>query len=237
MTAVGFEPTQLALVELESTPLDHSGKLSIQFCRDIADNSKHICLPAPGGAALDARKLPSPEDAQLQPQAQLRHTGAAPSPLRAPATHQNPRGHPPESKGRPTGIKGGDPPLHRNSGCLGWRLRMPWLRISRQASPVLLAQAQKCGAQVLPQNIRVAPARSRTATSGIRIHRDCPYPAGAAVDLAHGQCGLHPERELAKRSEQGEKRAPGQNAPQVSSHFSATLHPPRRPGQPRRCPQ
>ena len=28
MTAVGFEPTQLALVELESTPLDHSGKVS-----------------------------------------------------------------------------------------------------------------------------------------------------------------------------------------------------------------
>ena len=31
MTAVGFEPTQLALVELESTPLDHSGKLSWQI--------------------------------------------------------------------------------------------------------------------------------------------------------------------------------------------------------------
>ena len=30
MTPVGFEPTQLALVELESTPLDHSGKLSLQ---------------------------------------------------------------------------------------------------------------------------------------------------------------------------------------------------------------
>ena len=30
MTAVGFEPTQLALVELESTPLDHSGKLSLR---------------------------------------------------------------------------------------------------------------------------------------------------------------------------------------------------------------
>ena len=30
MTAVGFEPAQLALVELESTPLDHSGKLSWQ---------------------------------------------------------------------------------------------------------------------------------------------------------------------------------------------------------------
>ena len=29
VTAVGFEPTQLALVELESTPLDHSGKLSL----------------------------------------------------------------------------------------------------------------------------------------------------------------------------------------------------------------
>ena len=29
MTPVGFEPTQLALVELESTPLDHSGKVSL----------------------------------------------------------------------------------------------------------------------------------------------------------------------------------------------------------------
>ena len=28
MTPVGLEPTQLALVELESTPLDHSGKVS-----------------------------------------------------------------------------------------------------------------------------------------------------------------------------------------------------------------
>ncbi len=28
MTSVGFEPTQLALVELESAPLDHSGKVS-----------------------------------------------------------------------------------------------------------------------------------------------------------------------------------------------------------------
>ena len=34
MTAVGFEPTQLALVELESTPLDHSGKLSC-LCRRL----------------------------------------------------------------------------------------------------------------------------------------------------------------------------------------------------------
>ena len=29
MTPVGFEPMQLALVELESTPLDHSGKVSM----------------------------------------------------------------------------------------------------------------------------------------------------------------------------------------------------------------
>ena len=29
MTAAGFEPTQPGLVELESTPLDHSGKLSM----------------------------------------------------------------------------------------------------------------------------------------------------------------------------------------------------------------
>ena len=30
VTAVGFEPTQFSLVELESTPLDHSGKLSLR---------------------------------------------------------------------------------------------------------------------------------------------------------------------------------------------------------------
>ena len=32
MTAVGIKPTQLALVELESTLLDHSGKLSLRIC-------------------------------------------------------------------------------------------------------------------------------------------------------------------------------------------------------------
>ena len=31
VTPVGFEPTQLALVELESTPLDHSGKVSCEL--------------------------------------------------------------------------------------------------------------------------------------------------------------------------------------------------------------
>ena len=36
LTAAGFEPTQLALVELESTPLDHSGKLSWLPCSATA---------------------------------------------------------------------------------------------------------------------------------------------------------------------------------------------------------
>ena len=36
MTPVGFEPTQLALVELESTPLDHSGKVSLSMCKGLA---------------------------------------------------------------------------------------------------------------------------------------------------------------------------------------------------------
>ena len=35
VTAVGFEPTQLALVEFESTPLDHSGKWSLCFFLSI----------------------------------------------------------------------------------------------------------------------------------------------------------------------------------------------------------
>ena len=41
LTAVGFEPTQLALVELESTPLDHSGKLSWRQLtrRNLADGN------------------------------------------------------------------------------------------------------------------------------------------------------------------------------------------------------
>ena len=34
MTPVGFEPKQLALVELESTPLDHLGKVSLRFCTE-----------------------------------------------------------------------------------------------------------------------------------------------------------------------------------------------------------
>ena len=45
LTAVGFEPTQLALVELESTPLDHSGKLS--WCRCL-------CVMLPGDKTMMA---------------------------------------------------------------------------------------------------------------------------------------------------------------------------------------
>ena len=35
LTAVGFEPTRFAPVELESTPLDHSGKLSLLESYDL----------------------------------------------------------------------------------------------------------------------------------------------------------------------------------------------------------
>ena len=36
---MGFEPTQLALVELESTPLDHSGKVSCGVQQALATAS------------------------------------------------------------------------------------------------------------------------------------------------------------------------------------------------------
>ena len=44
MTPVGFEPTQLALVELESTPLDHSGKLSCQLDITKYTGTKRLCI-------------------------------------------------------------------------------------------------------------------------------------------------------------------------------------------------
>ena len=72
MTAVGFEPTQLALVQLESTPLDHSGKLSwncVHFKARPGDSENfgravvlgqtgHIQIPRPvleslGGVVVD----------------------------------------------------------------------------------------------------------------------------------------------------------------------------------------
>ena len=40
LTPVGFEATQLALVELESTPLDHSGKLSVKVVKEHVCNDK-----------------------------------------------------------------------------------------------------------------------------------------------------------------------------------------------------
>ena len=55
MTPVGFEPTQLALVELESTPLDHSGKVSVakrsRLKKKILQKSmseKPLCLDGRG---------------------------------------------------------------------------------------------------------------------------------------------------------------------------------------------
>ena len=48
MTPVGFEPTQLALVELESTPLDHSGKVSMpKEARATEKNQGRRALHAP----------------------------------------------------------------------------------------------------------------------------------------------------------------------------------------------
>ena len=44
MTPVGFEPTQLALVELESTPLDHSGKVSMSNARSRFHRPTSILL-------------------------------------------------------------------------------------------------------------------------------------------------------------------------------------------------
>ena len=38
VTPVGFEPTQLTLVELESTPLDHSGKVSMLIVLGVISN-------------------------------------------------------------------------------------------------------------------------------------------------------------------------------------------------------
>ena len=40
LTPVGFEPTQLALVELESTPLGHSGKVS--FSKGNLELAEHV---------------------------------------------------------------------------------------------------------------------------------------------------------------------------------------------------
>ena len=49
MTPVGFEPTQLALVELESTPLDHSGKVSLSICEGDSASRERLLSIGPGG--------------------------------------------------------------------------------------------------------------------------------------------------------------------------------------------
>ena len=45
MTPVGFEPTQFALVELESTPLDHSGKVSTAWKVKILGQTSRTIFP------------------------------------------------------------------------------------------------------------------------------------------------------------------------------------------------
>lgn len=64
MTAVGFEPTHLSIVELESTPLDHSGKLSLaEGCR----RARHLfsTVAPQGGKSL---RLPLDLDKQSHPE-------------------------------------------------------------------------------------------------------------------------------------------------------------------------
>ena len=45
MTPVGFEPMQFALVELESTPLDHSGKVSTAWKVKILGQTSRTVFP------------------------------------------------------------------------------------------------------------------------------------------------------------------------------------------------
>ena len=68
LTPVGFEPTQLALVELESTPLDHSGKVSI--CLSLGMPTKKHFL-------LFHTHAPTPE--QQQQTQEIHHAPALPS--------------------------------------------------------------------------------------------------------------------------------------------------------------
>ena len=49
---MGFGPTQLALVELESTPLDHSGKLSVKVLKDHVCNDESSFLLILEGSAV-----------------------------------------------------------------------------------------------------------------------------------------------------------------------------------------
>ena len=63
MTAVGFEPTQLALVELESTPLDHSGKLSMYMILQMHFQAPWCMAPpqlSQGHHPLDCIRLVHP---------------------------------------------------------------------------------------------------------------------------------------------------------------------------------
>ena len=57
---MGFEPTQLALVELESTPLDHSGKLSLSTMASLASSLQDL------GSASDKNLCVLPKSAFVE---------------------------------------------------------------------------------------------------------------------------------------------------------------------------
>ena len=70
LTAVGFEPTQLALVELESTPLDHSGKLSLcsrTLSVGRAGESTILRFSSDLGVSFAVRPSAADEVGRLQP--------------------------------------------------------------------------------------------------------------------------------------------------------------------------
>ena len=66
MTPVGFEPTQFALVELESTPLDHSGKVSTAWKVNFLDQTSRtvFSLKFHPNDKLSWINPPSPKEGQ-----------------------------------------------------------------------------------------------------------------------------------------------------------------------------
>ncbi len=113
--------------------------------------------------------------------------------------------------------------LHKNSGCLGWHPRMLWLWVSRQASPALLAEAQKCGAQTRPAE----PQNSSRAEPIRNVqHQDPAAPPLPRRSL----CGPRawPVRPAPRKRTREAKRAGRKNvrgAKRATSVFTLFRHP------------
>ena len=60
LTAVGFEPTQLVLVELESTPLGHSGKLPMPLAHQLSNTEITVLRTASCLLAITRGSAPAP---------------------------------------------------------------------------------------------------------------------------------------------------------------------------------